>query len=642
MYTDAMSHFLPDDDHPEYPQFEAALPEFKKRMERQYPQCCIDCEPKVQEQLQQATYHARSDNLRRVLDRSRKKTGGNLGWRSLVINGAGLICWLSLIIQLLWHAIGSQADHTVMPNLRPTDCLLRPTAGCPDMVEKYMGISLLMGVISGWWNPKWQHKLKGRSGRLIGLSGYYRAQIAVLIVRFTAWVAIRDIPTFEKYRPMLHSLSLVFIILIAGYTNLGIIKIDTKPLVDWQQKMKPLVTNEQQKTYVPTKLNNDLIQNLQSTQPRLEAWRPPTPPTDDVMDWTPSTAPFIPQPKKIIYKSTQPSPFVGTIPALPKQGIFADRSKSQLEQPKAIGIPQGFFDKRDVLKKKKSMDSTFAQPKFFPHDNDTGLEAIFGKVFSLDENVIEVRNQAKTKTNPSHVRQLWLRILTVTFMGMVIVYSTTSNCLGMEIDQQVLTWTAIVPAMNTILGFVQIDSSKIGLSLIGGMVLVGLQFIYPGQQSLLSPLWNKSVLGVMGLLLLQEIFYLFTTSNQQSSQALTQQPSRVVSQSGQQEDQPDLQQLQPTIPQATTTSQDVWGLPVVQPSPTTPRINRSRRDSIDSNTSSTSTSTSSTWKTPRVDNRMTRNVSNFNTRTGIGSLGLEDFSIGNTVAGPRRSKRGQW
>jgi hypothetical protein len=72
MYTDAMSHFLPDDDHPEYPQFEAALPEFKKRMERQYPQCCIDCEPKVQEQLQQATYHARSDNLRRVLDRSRK------------------------------------------------------------------------------------------------------------------------------------------------------------------------------------------------------------------------------------------------------------------------------------------------------------------------------------------------------------------------------------------------------------------------------------------------------------------------------------------------------------------------------------------------------------------------------------------
>jgi hypothetical protein len=35
---------------------------------------------------------------------------------------------------------------------------------------------------------------------------------------------------------------------------------------------------------------------LQSTQPRLEAWRPPTPPTDDVMDWTPSTAPFIPYP----------------------------------------------------------------------------------------------------------------------------------------------------------------------------------------------------------------------------------------------------------------------------------------------------------------------------------------------------------
>ncbi len=327
--------------------------------------------------MQQATHVAKSDHMRRMLEKSRaRRVSSRWGWRSLVVTFAGIAYFVSLAVQLVWHGLGSQCIGTRM--IRPTQCLQRPVpTECVERVEQYMSWSLALGVLNVWWNPKWQHKLNDE-GRLVGLSAYYKLQLAVLVVRLGAWVWLAE--HWSRLQPMLHSVFLIVVVVLSGmaFWSVGI---DTAPLVNWDYEQEAFVTKTQ---YVPppreeprpSPFSSDSLAPVRT--PNLQQWRPPTPPvSQDQMDWTPSYGfDMVQQPR---YRNVGPSPFHST--ALPKEA-------------KAVGLPPGHFDKRDRLPQKQLMTGAMAEPKFFPPDLDTGLENIFGQVFSLQDPTTAPKSRA--------------------------------------------------------------------------------------------------------------------------------------------------------------------------------------------------------------------------------------------------------
>jgi hypothetical protein len=288
-----------------------------------------------------------------MLERSRRRRiGGRWGWRRVIVNLAGLLYLLSLGLQLLWHLAGAQSSDV------QGTCLQRPVpTRCVEEMEKYVGASLVVGLLTSWWNPKWDYKLR-EEGRLVGLSLFYRAQVILLALRFAAWMF--------AWTHRTHAVSLLTIAIWSGIA-LCTVKADTTPLVDWDYEQPDLVSPTQ---YVPPPRAFN-IQNLAPTQrPQLSQWRPPTPPSNDDMDWAP-TYTFNPI-KTPRYQTHQP--FQGTVPTVGKGKT-------------AIGLPPGHFDNRVPLPPRQRQADIMAEPKFFPPDADTGLESIFGQVFSLNEPV---------------------------------------------------------------------------------------------------------------------------------------------------------------------------------------------------------------------------------------------------------------
>ena len=421
-FNKTLSEYLPDLDHPDYMKYEAALPEFKKKLEDRYPQVCAACEPRVRQQLQQATYTAKSDHVRRMLAKSRQRRIANrLGWRSLIITLGGLGYWTSVAGQLLWHAMGAlTSDRISTDELQPSVCLheLAVYQACPRRCAEYYGLlashALELGILCVWWNPQWHHKLAGHDGRLMNLDTYYQVQAGIIVFRFALWAALQNTGVFAwlpaQFSTALHGMALMLVLILTTWANFAIITIDHTPLVDWTQDVKPLLSAGQFVPPVPTSQQLFSPPNTQPTtsQPQHfsigsladasnqqhNAWRPPTPPTEDpdAMDWEPLNSQFTAQPRKPIIKQTQPSPFHGTLPALNPRGVHHARSAVTPARREALGIPPGFFDSsnRNASQAQQTLSqSSFAEPTFFPpQDKDTiGLEKIFDDVFKLRDDV---------------------------------------------------------------------------------------------------------------------------------------------------------------------------------------------------------------------------------------------------------------
>jgi hypothetical protein len=422
-FNKTLSDYLPDLDDPQYAKYEAALPEYKKKLEDRYPQVCAKCEPRVRQQLQQATYAAKSDHVRRMLAKSReRRIASRLGWRSLVITLGGIGYWTSIAGQLLWHAMGAlTSDRIPTADLQPSFCLqdLAINQGSTQECTEHFGLlashALKLGILCLWWNPRWQHKLAGLDGRLTNLDTYYQVQAGIILLRFAVWAALQNSDIFAwlpaNLPKALHGISLVLLLVLITWSNFAIITIDTAPLVDWTQDIGPLLSKGQ---YVPPQAPPKQFfspPNSQSTggqsqqfsigslgpasTQQYNVWRPPTPPTEDpdAMDWEPLNSQFTAQPRKPVVKQTQPSPFHGMLPALNVRGVHPDRLAEKPIQREATGIPPGFFDSgRSSASQSQQMlpQSGFAEPTFFPQqDRDAiGLEKIFNDVFKLRDDTI--------------------------------------------------------------------------------------------------------------------------------------------------------------------------------------------------------------------------------------------------------------
>jgi Ima1 N-terminal domain len=425
LLTQTLANYLPSLDHPNYTQYEASYPEFRQKLEERYPPVCPRCEPGASRQIQQAGYVAKSDHLRRMMEHSRaRKIASRWGWRSLVVTlGAALFC-MSIVGQLSWNLIGLLEDPNqgggetgTSMSLRRTQCAAqafatcRTDSRCAAAFAPVALLALIAGLLASWWNPRWQHKLQGREGRLVGLGEYYQVNTAVLLARFGFFVYMRNfstVPSTEVQQRVSHALASVMTIVFTFYT-LSRVKIDTTPLVSWQNSPLQLLSQRQfnhpkDSGIAQSPLSSDGSRSQGSRaqkfpisslapEPTRRVWQSPTPPSDedpDAMEWEPSQN-FQPNPLLPKTKSApRHSPFHGTLPAKPTNRLLHPQPRRQSPQKEAVGLPPGFFDQRDRLKSVSDPASLppMAQPKFFSQgdrDADTGLEALFNTVFSLGE-----------------------------------------------------------------------------------------------------------------------------------------------------------------------------------------------------------------------------------------------------------------
>lgn len=689
LYTYNLSQFLPDPDHPEYARYEAELPAFQKGLEKRYPQCCAQCEPKVRRQLHQATYNARTDHVRRVLDKSRqRRIASRLGWRSLIVSAAGCGHGISLATQVVWHLYGSQVQSTPGdPSLSIVSCLKSKTRSlaCFEKTESIANLSLILGLLCIWWNPKWQHKISNNEGRLVGLQRYYLIQLGVLFLRFAALAVLHHIPFTQTAASVLHAIFAITIAASGLWSTVGIITIRLAQPIDWHQDPAALLTSGQ---FVPPPADTQQqvdtrgerafnIDSLSSSSPQsYEAWKPPSPPVGgDSMDWTPSQPTFSPAPKQIRTAPGGPSPFHGKLPALNAKGIRTIPGQ-QIDSKEAIGLPPGFFDKKQPSalspRRPQTPGDAFAQPKFFGLQGqaDTGLEKIFDSVFSLrDSNTEDQLGSGQSLSQPSTVQETTVTKQAVSPQGISSAASIFSGISFFVILVAVTVWlfeTSLKPTGSDMGFYITFLSAAIPVGhFLHGLVtgqfqgqvarplvfateasaLIGLALARDQFGGAFRDLWNKLAIGLVALLLPHEFVQMNSADSSSRPRTQIAPPTSIIDPAPIREPElhhglvpqsPDLQSYQPLQMKPPRT-------PKHSSSPTRARHAPSRRDSDESTTSKTSIVTGSSvaeWETPQTSRYSDSQQFTIPPRNSHSvSSGLQGLSLGDDGSSRRENGR---
>lgn len=440
---------------------------------------------------------------------------------------------------------------------------------CLNLMERFVGLSLGLGLLCIWWNPKWQHKLSNKEGKLGGLEKYYLIQLGLLLSRLTVWAVLQHVPLDVRTTNLIHALFAVAITAVALLSNLKIIQIRLLQPIDWNVDPAPLLSSQQfipPESSVMSRLapNQDRafsLQNLASTTAQsYETWRPPTPPTEseELMDWTPSQPAFQPLPRTIHYLPTGPSPFHGKLPAIPTGG-FQRESRHLPQAPKeAIGLPPGYFDRKpgSILppRQQRVSDDAIAQPTFFGHDRqaDTGLESIFETVFSFKDRAAEAsvetsrpsvqsglhrapqshRPNTAVSVTPQNV-SFQMIISGVAFFSLLVALVTWLLEIAVEPEGSTFGYyivlaSASIPAIhlfgNIVTGrlhghflwlivFTIEASSLVALALMRDMLEVGFR-----------DLWNKLAIAAVALLLPQEFVGMSSVRRASDSKSQSTRP----------------------------------------------------------------------------------------------------------------------
>ncbi|KAK3297847.1 Ima1 N-terminal domain-containing protein [Chaetomium fimeti] len=190
----SLAQYLPDPDDPDYAEREKGLYRFRKNQERLYPQICEECEPRVRRRLEQSAYTAKTDLLRRMLDRSASARGSvtTQGWLEK-FDAAGRWLWISgLLLQLVWHAV---VVHSLLlqyfvwagvDDSLSTFRLLKtcgPLVGSLPSAGRLLGWSILTTILSMWWNPRFVQIYRGFTRHISGVSQWYIFQAMAVILR---------------------------------------------------------------------------------------------------------------------------------------------------------------------------------------------------------------------------------------------------------------------------------------------------------------------------------------------------------------------------------------------------------------------------------------------------------------------------
>ncbi|KAH1322364.1 hypothetical protein KXX66_000297 [Aspergillus fumigatus] len=462
LFTSALASYFPSPEDPNYSAYEREYPSFRRNLEERYPQVCANCEPRVKERIRQAGYEAKSDHLRRMMDRSKAgraaRHARRWNWRNLLVSAGAMGYWGSVAGQLSWDTLGAlSADHhlrdmyndlsppSIASCARATLQKRQLPSLCWVDLSPYAGLALIVGILSLWWNPKLRLKVEGRGGRFVGLGEYYQVQLIVMVARCVFWAVLKD-PSSSGLQPTLppalHTFMILFTILSVVISR-RVVKYDTRPLVAWSDST-PTATPSKKAVVSPVAQSSATTQRFTSLRgtdqqdtsrfpfeklatprpvPETEPVIPPTPPPEvDDMDWTPSVQHNISPMVSVRQRDTPsvlngPLPFYGSLPAAPKPPSWALRTQSARPKPIQQVVERNPFHRTPTQspsswqrKPEAQADSVFAPPKFFPtsdHLASTGLESLFDRAFTIKSPEEEGNEnwQQHQRASGAHARQ---------------------------------------------------------------------------------------------------------------------------------------------------------------------------------------------------------------------------------------------
>ena len=206
---------------PDTRDWESQYKAYVKELQETYPPICDGCEDRIRTKMQESDYFVSAENLGRSLQRSDSKETWlyRRGWEydllSLVLTLGKLMWWTSWVGQFSWHAlnllkarrhsecpwnsVATQSTYSCVPQIFSTIPL---SESCNDFFTSLAGWSLVLGLLSIWWNPMWARKLKLIYGRPVNKMEYYELLLIFFFVRSVLWTLLAK-PTIMDVDPQL-------------------------------------------------------------------------------------------------------------------------------------------------------------------------------------------------------------------------------------------------------------------------------------------------------------------------------------------------------------------------------------------------------------------------------------------------------
>lgn len=215
-----------------FSELERQASQYRSDLQERYPQVCESCAPRVEARIKATGYAAKTDHLRRMMDRTRNANPRQSSWCwkhfAVVI---GTLGWVgSAAGQLFWNILGALPRMEQELGLVDEDelqsmshCIWQVfetkevTPQCLAAFEFVASSAMATGLLCLWWHPRLWYKLSGKFGRLTGLTEYYKSHVMFLAFRFVGGKALGKHSPFHLEGPILragHALMAVFTLIV--------------------------------------------------------------------------------------------------------------------------------------------------------------------------------------------------------------------------------------------------------------------------------------------------------------------------------------------------------------------------------------------------------------------------------------------
>jgi hypothetical protein len=284
LYNQTLAEYLPDESHPEYRQFERAIPQYKKELEARYPLICTACAPEAQTKINRADYYGMTENAARLVERTNARMGrSGVGQRDdagkkamrFGLNTVEMILYAGMLVQLAFHAYGIlttlfgpantvdtiDADITAYMTTTMQQCSqqalsLNFNTPCYHRFSEYIWRTLVLAFCGLLYTPglkAWYHHTL-RIEAVDGQWNYFYMQLVILAVRFLAWWNMTSPDTLStldlQQTIAMHAFTIFFVLLthtLAHWLGFTQRKNTPKPIlqasllhITWQNPLTPL------------------------------------------------------------------------------------------------------------------------------------------------------------------------------------------------------------------------------------------------------------------------------------------------------------------------------------------------------------------------------------------------------------------
>lgn len=195
----------------------------------------------MRQRIRAAGYVAKTDHLRRMIERSRGGAPGrnwrDCGWRGVIVFLGGLAWWGGVLGQVLWHLYCMTAamielrgpdfytDHRFSSEVQRHMSRVFGRADGQYGIDSVSRWAVALGLVSFWWNARLMGKLRRTGSQLTGLNEYYRLQTVAILVRTGAWYVLRDdslVALSSAQSRGAHAFMLLFVALVSFTQGDGI------------------------------------------------------------------------------------------------------------------------------------------------------------------------------------------------------------------------------------------------------------------------------------------------------------------------------------------------------------------------------------------------------------------------------------